>query len=324
MKQNVSSLGQIHRAIVAWFLRHQRNLPWRRTRDPYAILVSEIMLQQTQVDRVIPKYMEWLREYPTVQHLAAATPRRVLLSWEGLGYNRRALYLHRAAKDIVSRFQGVVPTRMENLLTLPGVGRYTAAAVATFATGVSHPLADTNVRRVITRIFVGTCVPKKYAGDAGLLELVERTMLRRPLRGVPAGHWWHVLMDFGALVCRSRPRCGICPAQRYCRAYPRILEAGNGERAIRHGRKRRDIHAPISVPQAPSYPLPDRIYRGRIVQLVRERDPAPLPMEEIGPTILPGFAARDEAWLARILAGLVMDRLIAWHAEHTSVRLPLS
>ncbi len=309
-----AKIHEIQRALLVWFRRRQRDLPWRRTRDPYAILVSEAMLQQTQVDRVIPKYREWLEQFPTVRALARASVRDVLLAWAGLGYNRRALYLHRAAQDIVARFGGRVPTTVGDLTTLPGVGKYTAAAVATFTTGTPHVLVETNVRRVILRLFAGVNPPPSETRERAVFRLVERTMPRLAIRGVPASHWGHAVMDFGALICRSRPRCHVCPLQRSCRAYPAVL--------TRRRPLVRDRNPAPSL-SSRSHLFPDRIYRGRIIQVVRDRDPRSVPVRSIGPAILPGFSAADSSWLQALLDRLVDEGFLHWlKSGTTAVQLP--
>jgi A/G-specific adenine glycosylase len=172
----------VEELLSAWFSQNGRDLPWRRTRDPYAILVSEVMLQQTQVDRVVPRYLRWLERWPTVAALAAEDAADVLREWQGLGYNRRALNLHRAARAVTA---GGWP---HDLTELPGVGAYTAAAIRNFAHGEDVLPVDTNVRRV-----------------------VERT--GRPFSARSA----QALMDLGATVCLARmPRCGICPLAEAC------------------------------------------------------------------------------------------------------------
>jgi A/G-specific adenine glycosylase len=173
----------VEKALLAWFDRHGRDLPWRRTNDPYAVLVSEVMLQQTQVGRVVPRYLEWLERWPTIQALAAAPLADVIRAWRGLGYNRRAVNLHRAAQHVAAHGWP------DDLTELPGVGRYTADAVARFAFGAPVLPLDTNVRRVHERTgvtFGPTCA--------------------------------HALMDLGATVCLAQrvPRCGVCPLGADC------------------------------------------------------------------------------------------------------------
>lgn len=203
--------------LLAWFRRNGRDLPWRRTRDPYKILVSEVMLQQTQVERVREYYGRFLREYPTVRDLAAARPARVRDSWDGLGYYARARNLHAAARTIVRRHAGRFPQQVEDLQELPGVGRYTAGAVASFAYGEAAPILDTNVRRVLGRIFVRRRRVRPAETDRRLWALAEAV--------IPDGDAWtmnQALMDFGATFCTARnPKCPVCPLQSLCAFYER-------------------------------------------------------------------------------------------------------
>jgi A/G-specific adenine glycosylase len=203
--------------LLAWFRQNGRDLPWRRTRDPYKILVSEVMLQQTQVERVREYYRRFLREYPTVRDLAAARPGRVRESWDGLGYYARARNLHAAARTIVRRHGGHFPQQVEELQALPGVGRYTAGAVASFAYGKPAPILDTNVRRVLGRIFVRRRAARAAEAERRLWGLAEAV--------IPDGDAWpmnQALMDFGATVCTARnPKCPGCPLQLLCAFYAR-------------------------------------------------------------------------------------------------------
>ena len=214
---DTSKVSAFQRRLLAWFRRNGRDLPWRRTRDPYKILVSEVMLQQTQVERVRDYYERFLREYPTVQDLAAARPARVRESWDGLGYYARARNLHAAARAIARRHGGQMPRRLEDLLALPGVGRYTAGAVASFAYGEAAPTLDTNVRRVLSRIFVWR--------QATRLAERERRLWAVAQAVIPEGDAWamnQALMDFGATVCVARnPRCPVCSVRSLCVFYER-------------------------------------------------------------------------------------------------------
>lgn len=203
--------------LLRWFRRNGRDLPWRRTRDPYEILVSEVMLQQTQVERVREYYGRFLEEYPTVQDLAAAKPGRVRESWDGLGYYARARNLHAAARTIIRQYQGRFPRRLEDVLALPGVGRYTAGAVVSFAYGEPAPILDTNVRRVLSRFFVRRRATSPAKEERQLWALAEAV--------IPAGDAWtmnQALMDFGATVCTARnPHCERCPMRLRCAYYAR-------------------------------------------------------------------------------------------------------
>jgi A/G-specific adenine glycosylase len=204
--------------LLAWFERDARDLPWRRTRDPYAILVSEIMLQQTQVERVIPRYLAWLERWPTPETLAAAPRADVIRAWQGLGYNRRAVSLHRAAQRIASAGWP------EDLTELPGVGRYTADAIAAFALGEAVLPVDTNVRRVQER------TGHRFGPECG-----------------------QGLMDLGATVCLARvPRCHVCPLATRCpsrgRQYPPLRRQSRFEGSFRQ-RRARALQAVVERPK---------------------------------------------------------------------------
>ena len=200
------------RALLAWYRRHSRDLPWRRTRDPYAIWLSEVMLQQTTVETVTPRYHRFLARFPTIEALAAARARDVLAEWSGLGYYARAKNLHRSARGLVRA--GGFPRTVEGLRSLPGVGASTAAAIASIAFGVPEPVVDGNVVRVLCRLHGLRLDPKASA------TLARVRGLARPLVSAPgAGDRNQALMEVGALVCTPRaPRCGSCPLRRRCRA----------------------------------------------------------------------------------------------------------
>ena len=201
------------RRLLTWYRRHGRDLPWRRTRDPYRVLVSEVMLQQTQVSRVIPKYREWLRRYPSLEALAAASAGEVHEAWYPLGYNVRPLRLRTIARTVVRRHRGRLPRSREGLLALDGIGAYTAGAVLSFAFGQDAAILDTNVRRVLRRVWVGE---DGHVRDRALWDLAERLLPRGR-----AYDFNQALMDLGATVCTARrPRCGVCPLARLCASYP--------------------------------------------------------------------------------------------------------
>lgn len=212
----------LSRQIVAWFAVHQRDLPWRHTRDPYAIWISEIMLQQTQVKTVIPYYERWMRELPTVAALAKAEPGRVLKLWEGLGYYRRARHAQQAAQIIVEKFAGVFPSSLPEVLDLPGIGRYTAGAICSLAYNAPAPILDGNVIRVLTRLFAISGSPRDKKINAQLWTLAgELAAAAQDRSSLNQG-----LMELGALVCLPRaPRCGDCPLRKNCAA----LKSGRTE-----------------------------------------------------------------------------------------------
>jgi len=208
-----SELSTFRRRLTAWFRRQGRDLPWRRTRDPYAILVSEFMLQQTQVQRVTEYYARFLARYPTIDVLAAAAATEVREAWEGLGYYRRAANLHRLARTVVAEHGGRVPDDPAALARLPGVGPYTAGAVATFAFEQAHPAVDTNVARVIRRVF-----HPRSRGAAGERRVWETARALQPRAGKAAWTFNQAVMELGALICTARvARCGDCPVRAGCR-----------------------------------------------------------------------------------------------------------
>jgi len=209
-------IERFQRRLLAWYARHGRDLPWRRTRDPYRILVSEIMLQQTQVERVTPKYHQFLRRYPTLQRLAVARVAAVRRLWYPLGYNIRPVRLHQIARETVARYGGRLPDDAAGLRALPGIGRYTAGAILSFAHGRDAAVLDTNVRRVLTRVFLGPRRARRVRGEKALWDLAESL--------VPPGRAYDFnqgLMDFGAIWCTPRrPRCSPCPMKAFCASYP--------------------------------------------------------------------------------------------------------
>lgn len=203
--------------LLHWFQRFGRDLPWRRTRDPYEILVSEVMLQQTQVDRVKEYYTRFLDTFPTVQDLAAAAKEAVLQTWDGLGYYNRARNLHKTATIIMNEYDGRFPETIEELVALPGVGRYTAGAIASFAFVQPSPIVDTNVKRVLERIFV----QRRHSSQAKQ----ERRIWKLAGELITPKIVWEfnqALMDFGAKICTAqRPKCRICPMRAFCIEYER-------------------------------------------------------------------------------------------------------
>ena len=272
-------------AILRWYGSHARDLPWRRpTASAWAVLVSEVMLQQTPVARVLPAYESWLARWPTVASLAAASPADAVRQWDRLGYPRRALRLHQAARIICGRHRGEVPGSVDDLLALPGIGAYTAAAVASFAFGQRHAVLDTNVRRVLARMATGEQWPAPAVTAAEVA--LARSLL--PVRPGVAARWSVAVMELGALVCTAtRPGCGACPVATRCAWHL----AGNPAGAGRRGGQ--------------PYQGTDRQCRGQLLAVLRDSD-GPVPAARL-----------DAAWpdprqRARALASLLADGL----AEH--------
>ncbi|MFO7252490.1 MAG: A/G-specific adenine glycosylase [Actinomycetes bacterium] len=279
--------------ILNWYAEKARDLPWRRPdATPWGILVSEIMLQQTPVSRVLPAWEAWLRRWPTPAALAAEPPGEAVRQWGRLGYPRRALNLHACARRIVAEHGGRVPSRYEELRALPGVGDYTAAAVASFAFGGRHVVLDTNVRRVLARAVQGVRYPARATTAA------ERRIAESLLPAVDAPRWAVAVMELGALVCTARsPRCGECPIADRC-AW-RLAGCPDHDGPPRRGQ---------------AYAGTDRQCRGRLLAVLRQAH-GPVPK-----------AALDAVWddavqRERALDGLVADGL-AEVLDDGTYRLP--
>jgi A/G-specific adenine glycosylase len=217
--ESAADRALFRRALLRWYRENGRDLPWRRTRDPYAVLISEFMLQQTQVATVIPYYHRWLRRFPNFASLAAAPENDVLHAWQGLGYYARARNLHALAKVVQDQHRGKLPQEIDALLELPGVGRYTANAVASFAFDQSVPIIEANTARVLARLFNSHTAIDSTRGREVLWTFAEGLLPDKSARIHNSA-----LMDLGAIVCVPRPNCSICPVCRFCRARtPAIL-----------------------------------------------------------------------------------------------------
>ena len=271
--------------VLDWYSRSARDLPWRaRDASPWAVLVSEVMLQQTPVSRVLPVWRDWLARWPTPAGLAGDAPGAAVRAWGRLGYPRRALRLHRAAGQMVDRHGGQVPGSLTELRALPGVGDYTAGAVASFAFGVRAAVVDTNVRRVHARCVTGS------ARAAPALTRAELELAQSLLPADPqvARRWNVAVMELGALVCTARsPRCGSCPAADGC--------AWLGAGAPAYG-------GPVRRGQA--WHGTDRQVRGSLLQVLRESAGAVAPAE------LRAACPDDDAKRMRCLDSLVADGLV--------------
>lgn len=294
-------LAAFQEHLLAWYAANRRDLPWRRTRDPYHILLSEMMLQQTQVPRVAPRYLAWLERFPTLEALAAAPTADVLREWSGLGYNSRAVRLQAIARQVVAEHGGRMPRDVAALLALPGIGDYTARAVACFAHEQDVPVLDTNVRRVLHRVLVGPEVPRPRLTDRQAWALAERA--------VPAGRgydWNQALMDFGSSVCTARkPACLVCPLREVCLAAPTIgtalaEQAGARRRAARDG-----------AAKATPFTSTNRHFRGQILRALGGLPAGQsLDLAALGPRVKPGYAAADADWLYGLVAALHRDGLV--------------
>jgi A/G-specific adenine glycosylase len=198
--------------LLSWYRRHGRDLPWRKTDDPYHILVSEIMLQQTQVDRVLPKYAEWLEKFPSLHALAGAPEDEVAQAWRPLGYNIRPHRLQSIARESVEKYGGALPSDEATLLSFKGIGQYTAGAIRSFAFRERAAILDTNVARVLFRVYIGAGDPKSHAMKRHLWTLSETLVPERRVFDFN-----QALMDFGAMICVARaPKCLVCPMKKDC------------------------------------------------------------------------------------------------------------
>jgi len=291
-EQGVSDISQQH--LMVWYAANHRKLPWRETRDPYRILVSETMLQQTQAERVVPIYHAFLERFPTLHALADAPTSEVIRAWAGLGYNRRAVNLQRACRAVVERFGGVMPSEPDQLRSLPGIGPYTAGAVACFAFERDVGFVDTNIRRVIHRVLAGPELPHPL--------LSPREIELSAQRLVPEGHgyvWNQALMELGATLCRARSvACERCPLEDVCRARPTIADV--------------IFNAPRKSHQPePKFETTNRYFRGRIIDALRLAGADGLTAWSLGTMLKPEFQASDAAWIMDHIAGLERDGLLS-------------
>jgi len=238
----------LEKEIISWFKKNKRDLPWRKT-DTWGVLVSEFMLQQTPVNRVLPVYIEWMKRWPTPAKLAKATPAEVITAWGRLGYPRRALRLHECAKVITNEYKGVIPREETELRKLPGIGEYTAAAMVAFAFGGRSLVLDINIRRLFARIIDGVETPKLAATKD------EKSRYEALIPKKDPHLWAAATMELGALICTSQaPKCGICPVANNCMW--------------------RSLDYPKSdvVKRTQSWHGTDRQCRGTVVQALREND----------------------------------------------------
>lgn len=294
------------RRVFQWYRGAQRALPWRTTRDPYRILVSEIMLQQTPVNHVAQKYHKFLRRFPSLYSLARARTRDVIDAWSGLGYNVRALRLQKTAQELVTRFGGSIPADPGLLIGLPGIGRYTANAISCFAFKEDVPVVDTNIRRLLSRLSFRMRSEDERISAGHAWQIAESL--------VPSGRgrdWALALMDLGSTICTSRrPRCDQCPVSKICCSAFNI----NGLQTARRDRKKEPSRGEI----------PNRIYRGRIVEVLRRIDGEnSMRLKELGKKINTPFFRTDEAWLRRLLQNLERDGLVKVFSHGSVLRVSL-
>lgn len=303
-------------ALLSWYASARRDLPWRATDDPYAILVSEVMLQQTQVERVIPKYHQFLAAFPTLADLANAPTAEVISAWVPLGYNRRAVSLQAIARQVIADFDGKLPETGADLLKLKGIGRYTAGAIACFAYHKQVATVDTNIYRVLHRVFLGLEYPEPKLSTEAMFAFAEQVL--------PQGQaydWNQALMDMGATICSSaNPQCGRCPLQESCAAYQEMSQhslfpSGVVLRQLRKVAEKKTTYA------AQPFTSSNRYFRGRAIAHLRTLPGGEhLPLDKLGPVLKADFQAGDLPWLEKLVAGLQRDGLVVWTEQ--GVKLP--
>jgi A/G-specific adenine glycosylase len=298
----------MQRSLLRWYRRHGRSaLPWRTERSPYRTVVSEFMLAQTQVDRVVPKFEAFVKRFPDFASLSRASLGGVLREWRGLGYNSRAVRLHRLARAVVESHGGMLPSEPRALRLLPGIGSYTAAAIAAFAFNEDDAPQDTNIRRIVHRLYFGIEHPRR----ASSRELDERA---RAL--VPAGRahdWSSAMMDLGSAICTARaPKCLLCPLRADCAAAP--VNAAQLQSARIAAAK------PPSPQNAIPFARTRRYARGRIIDRLRDLPPG----ERISlldlHSVVPAFSATTIEDLRELVAALEKDGLVTHDGECVALR----
>ena len=300
--------------IIDWYSSHQRPLPWRQNPTPYHVLISEIMLQQTQVPRVIEKFQEFTTKFPTIFDLANAPTADVIQSWSGLGYNRRALLLHKFAQEVVKKYNGIIPNSAMELIKLPGIGPYTAGAIASFAYNQPEPAIDVNVRRIYMRFFEGKDqgLPMGKKEEQELYGLIKST--------IPNGkssELHNALMDFGSLVCtRDNPECSNCPLQKSCKFFP--LYNVKKEKALFVMEKKEEK----GVYENGRF-IPNRIFRGKIVEFVRGNGGKEILIQELGKKVKKDYIEENEKWLLDLIEKLNHENLIDYKIKARKIKLVL-
>ena len=284
------SASRFHKKILIWYSHNRRRLPWRNTSNPYRILLSEIMAQQTQVGRVSEFYTKWIKNFPTFSSVAEAPAADILRAWSGLGYNSRALRFHLLAKTVAHEFHSRLPDDTDNLQRLPGIGRYTAHAVACFAFGKKVPVVDVNIKRILTRWTRNVRSVSEQLDENPAWEVARQFL---PVRNVD--QWNQSLMDFGALICTARhPKCNDCPVSGYCPSAFSKTFLLNKKKAIT---------------KEPSWRgIPRRIYRGKILKLLHHHAYS---SQELSFMLWGEHSSRDLRWIETLLAKMKGERLLS-------------
>jgi A/G-specific adenine glycosylase len=286
----------INRQLLRWYARHARVLPWRDIDNPYYVLVSEFMLQQTQVTRVLDHFPRWIARFPDIAALASASRRDVLLAWSGMGYNRRALQLQAAARMIRDVHDGVIPDTPRALQHLPGVGRYTAAAIACFGYRRRHPVVDINIRRVLSRLSADMGDTANMLAEPVIWQTAALLLPQRAYY-----NWNQALMDLGATICTARrPLCDQCPLHHHCPSSGRLQDpVPSARNAVRE--------------------TPRRIYRGKVIEELRSAPGHCRSAARLGAMLYEDFSPEQRPLLLDILATLQRDGMVRAHARRRPV-----
>jgi A/G-specific adenine glycosylase len=300
----------IARPLFSWYRLNKRDFVWRSTTDPYVVLISEVMLQQTQASRVQERLPLFLKQFPTVASLARSSAADVIRAWRGMGYNNRAVRLRELARSVVTDFGGRIPRTVDSLLELPGIGPYTANAIACFAFGQRVGVIDVNVRRVLSR------TSRRMHSQTGLLPEKEIDRIAKALLPTDAYTWNQALMELGATVCTARsPKCGICPLRSKCPS--RDLAGRTPVIASRSGKHR-------ARPEPAHGGIPNRLWRGKVVNAVASlREGEHLTLSSLGAAIKHDFHPGELDWLAGLSRQLERDGIleISGRAPRLRVRL---
>lgn len=302
--------ADVRRTILGWYRMNRRDFLWRSTRDPYVILLSEIMLQQTQTSRAQERLPLFLRRFPSIEALAHANVGDVVRAWRGLGYNNRAVRLRELARVVVTTYNGSLPDSPERLLALPGVGPYTSRAIACFAFGRRVEVVDVNVRRVLSRIFRRMNDTHEVLADSAVRDVAIRLLPR------DAYTWNQALMELGSLICTARtPACSVCPVRTFCLS-SRLEQMSRRTPRTRTRRTKAE----------PAYAgIPNRLWRGKVVgavALLAARQA--ISLHRLGRTIKSDFTASDIDWLTGVTRQLERDGILELRGTAPQLRIRLS
>jgi A/G-specific adenine glycosylase len=297
----MKKMTYLHTAVLRWYKLNARTFPWRPSRNSYRVLISEMMSQQTQISRVVDFYRRWLDAFPTIEALADASKADVLREWSGLGYNSRAVRLHALAKIVMNEHGGRLPRTVEALLRLPGVGRYTAHAVACAAYMQNVPVVDVNIRRVLSRVFTEAASAGDMVSEKDAWVLAEDALPRKNVY-----EWNQALMDIGAVICTARaPKCEACPIRSRC------LSADAPAFKLPSAKK-----VKAAKPEPAFNGVPRRLYRGKILKLLHA---GAMTEADVLARLESEFGAQEPSWIRHVLDELEKSQLIVRRGKKISI-----